>query len=267
MTEHASTHTDTRTSTVADAVGRTLVDSGLSPESVGKLLEFTSVSASGVAAIESALSTLPARAESEAAEVAEVARTMAALGVDEDSFALDLAIARGLDYYTGTVYETRLDDHPELGSICSGGRYDDLAGHYTKSKLPGVGISIGLTRLFWQLREAGLVQVSESPVDALVALFDDTGLDDALALSQRLRAAGLSVETQLEARKLGKQFQYADRAGIRHVVVRGEDEVARGVATVKDLRGGEQFEVALDGLADALLARRDAPGAAKGDAR
>ena len=142
------------------------------------------------------------------------------------------------------VYETTLTANPGIGSICSGGRYDDLAGHYTKSKLHGVGISIGLTRLFWQLREAGLVDMAESPVDALVALLDDEGLDHALALSQRLRAAGLNVETQMEPRKLAKQLQYADRAGIRFVVIRGGDEAAKGVVAVKDLRRGEQFEVA-----------------------
>jgi histidyl-tRNA synthetase len=150
------------------------------------------------------------------------------------------------------VYETTLDAHPEIGSICSGGRYDDLASHYTKSTLPGVGISIGLTRLFWQLREAGLVGTAESTVDALVVLLDDEGLDHALALSQRLRAAGLNVEAQMEPRKLAKQLQYADRAGIRFVVIRGGDEAARGVVAVKDLRRGEQFEVAEDELGSTL---------------
>ena len=155
------------------------------------------------------------------------------------------------------VYETTLDDYPQIGSICSGGRYDDLASHYTKSKLPGVGISIGLTRLFWQLQEAGLVEAADSTVDVLVTLIDDDGLDHALSLSQRLRAAGLNVETQLEPRKLGKQFQYADRAGIRFVIVRGGDEAARGVVAVKDLRSGEQFETSEEGLAGALRAAGD----------
>src|SRR5690606_21182163 len=150
-----------------------------------------------------------------------------------------------------------LDAHPQIGSICSGGRYDDLASHYTKSKLPGVGISIGLTRLFWQLREAGLVQTAESSVDALVTLFDDAGLAHALALSQQLRAAGLNVETQLEPRKLAKQLQYADRAGIRFVVIRGDAEATKGVVAVKDLRRGEQFEVADADLARTLLVERE----------
>jgi histidyl-tRNA synthetase len=180
-----------------------------------------------------------------------------ALGVPESRYALNLSIARGLDYYTGIVYETTLDAHPQIGSICSGGRYDNLASHYTKSKLPGVGISIGLTRLFFQLQEAGLVSTADSSVDVLVALMDDALLPDALAVSQRLRAAGLNVETQLEPRKLAKQFQYADRAGIRFVAIRGEDEIARGVVAVKDLRRGEQFEVTEADLASTLQVERE----------
>ncbi|MCC7249210.1 MAG: histidine--tRNA ligase family protein, partial [Lysobacter sp.] len=191
------------------------------------------------------------------AELREVLRQLRALGVADNRFALNLSIARGLDYYTGIVYETTLNAHPEIGSICSGGRYENLASHYTKSKLPGVGISIGLTRLFWQLREAGLVGTADSSVDVLVSLMDDGGLESALALSQRLRAAGLNVETQLEPRKLKKQLEYANRAGIRFMVIRGEDEAARGVVAVKDLRRGEQFEVAEAEVGRALLVERE----------
>lgn len=189
-------------------------------------------------------------------ELRQVLQGIRAMGVPESRYALNLSIARGLDYYTGMVYETTLDAHPQVGSICSGGRYDDLAGHYTKSKLPGVGISIGLTRLFWQLREAGLLAAAESSVDVLVTLLDDEGLGHALSLSQQLRAAGLNVESQLEPRKLAKQLQYADRAGIRFVVIRGSDEAAKGAVAVKDLRRGEQFEVAEAELAAALLVER-----------
>jgi histidyl-tRNA synthetase len=191
------------------------------------------------------------------AELRNVLSQLQALGVPESRYALNLSIARGLDYYTGIVYETTLDAHPQIGSICSGGRYDNLASHYTKSKLPGVGISIGLTRLFYQLQDAGLVSTSDSSVDVLVALMDDASLPDALALSQRLRGAGLNVETQLEPRKLAKQLQYADRAGIRFVAIRGEDETARGVVAVKDLRRGEQFEVAEAELASWLKLERE----------
>ena len=199
-------------------------------------------------------------------ELRAILSQLKALGVAESRYALNLSIARGLDYYTGVVYETTLDAYPQIGSICSGGRYENLAGHYTRSKLPGVGISIGLTRLFYQLREAGLIGSADSSVDVLVALLDDAGLAHALALSQRMRAAGLNVETQLEPRKLAKQFQYADKAGIRFVVMRGEDEAARGVVTVKDLRRGEQFEVAEAELAAALLVEREQLRSAAGKA-
>jgi len=185
-----------------------------------------------------------------------VLQRLHAMGVPEHRYALNLSIARGLDYYTGIVYETTLDAYPQIGSICSGGRYDDLASHYTKSRLPGVGISIGLTRLFFQLRDAGIVPVAESSVDVLVALLDDAGLDHALALSQKLRGAGLNVETQLEPRKLARQLQYADRAGIRYVAIRGDEEAARGTVAVRDLRLGEQSEVAEDMLAGILQAGR-----------
>jgi histidyl-tRNA synthetase len=178
-------------------------------------------------------------------ELAEVLRLVKAIGVPEDAFALNLSIARGLDYYTGMVYETTLDDHPQIGSICSGGRYDDLAGQYTKSCLPGVGISIGATRLYWQLREAGLIGAAgTSTVEALVAQMDAAHLPDQLALAAELRAAGIATEVALAGGKLGKQFKYADRAGIRFVLVVGDDERAAGTVTIKDMQRNEQFAVA-----------------------
>ena len=178
---------------------------------------------------------------------------MHSLGVPESDYCLNLSIARGLDYYTGTVYETQLDGYQQIGSICSGGRYDDLASHYSKSKLPGVGISIGLTRLFWQLREAGLVAgIDESSVQAMVALMEENQLTESLDIARRLRAGGINTEVQMEPKKLGKQFQYASRAGIRFVVLAGEDELARGVVTVKDLAREQQFETTRDQLASTL---------------
>ena len=245
-----------------DAVKATLAGEGfdLAVNVVDKLMAFSRVRSNGHG---DALAKLDALGEGTPLfeqgrdELRAILGQLQALGVPESRYALNLSIARGLDYYTGIVYETTLDAYPQIGSICSGGRYDDLAGHYTKSKLPGVGISIGLTRLFYQLREAGLVGTADSSVDVLVALLDDAGLDAALAMSQRLRAAGLNVETQLEPRKLAKQMQYADKAGIRFVAMRGEDEAARGVVAVKDLRRGQQFEVADAELADALLRARE----------
>jgi len=240
-----------------DAVRATLVGEafGLAADVADRLLEFSRIRSNGHDDALARLDALGAGTplfEEGRDELRALLGMLRAMGVPESRYAINLSIARGLDYYTGMVYETTLDANPEIGSICSGGRYDDLASHYTKSKLPGVGISIGLTRLFWQLREAGLVQAAESTVDALVVLLDDDGLDHALALSQRLRAAGLNVETQMEPRKLARQMQYADRAGIRFVVIRGGDEAARGMVAIRDLRRGEQFEVAEDELGNTL---------------
>ena len=187
-----------------------------------------------------------------AAELREVLDRLVDFDVPDTHVCLNFAIARGLDYYTGTVYETILSDHPDIGSVCSGGRYDDLASHYTKSKLPGVGLSIGATRLFWQLRELGLYREAGSTVQVLVALMDENLLGPSLQLATRLRAAGIATEAQLEVSKLARQLKYADRAGIRFVVLLGSDELEKGVVTVKDMPRQTQFEVAPDELAATL---------------
>ena len=229
---------------------------GLSAETVEKILEFVAVRSSSHADALVRLDSLGQGSETfnqGIAELREVLALVHALGVPESDYCLNLSIARGLDYYTGSVYETMLDDYQQIGSICSGGRYDDLASHYSKSKLPGVGISIGLTRLFWQLREAGLVAgVDESSVQAMVALMEDNQLTESLDIARKLRAGGINTEVQMEPKKLGKQFQYASRAGIRFVVLAGEDELKRGVVTVKDLAREQQFETTRDQLASTL---------------
>ena len=245
----------------ADYVRDTLMGEGfnLPAERVARILEFIAVRSEGHADALARLDALVADPEATGmlragvAELREVIELVHALGVPETAYRLNFSIARGLDYYTGTVYETQLTDHPEIGSICSGGRYEDLASHYTKSKLPGVGISIGLTRLFWQLREAGLIAgIAESSVQAMVALMDEGALDQSLDIARRLRAGGINTEVQLEPKKVGKQFQYAAKAGIRFVVLAGEDEIARGVVAVKDLVREQQFEVAREELATTL---------------
>jgi histidyl-tRNA synthetase len=195
------------------------------------------------------------------AELREVLELVRAMGVPETAYALNLSIARGLDYYTGTVYETTLDDYPQIGSICSGGRYEDLASHYTKSKLPGVGISIGLTRLFWQLREAGLLGSADSTVQVLVTQMDTAHLPHCLAVASELRHAGFNTEVVMEASKIAKQFRYAARAGIRFVVVLGEEEIAANRVTVKDLRREDQFQVERGELATTLRVELAQPAA------
>ncbi|MDO1529711.1 histidine--tRNA ligase [Fulvimonas sp. R45] len=241
----------------ADYVRDTLTGEGfgLSAEVAGKILDFVQVRSTSLEDAFGKLDALgsgPEALEQGRAELKEVLGLIRDFGVPESHFALNLSIARGLDYYTGTVYETTLNEHPQIGSICSGGRYENLASQYTKSKLPGVGISIGLTRLYWQLRDAGLVDTARSTVDVLVTQMDEARMPAYLALASELRGAGIATEVVLEGGKLGKQFKYADRAGIRFVVVLGEDELAKGVVTVKDLRREDQFEVARTELVKTL---------------
>ena len=157
---------------------------------------------------------------------------------------MDLTIARGLDYYTGTVYETTLLDHPEIGSVCSGGRYDNLAGYYIEKQLPGVGISIGLTRLFYVLDEQGLLnsELPCAPADALVLpMGGEAG--PAIALAEALRQEGLRVQLYGEQKKFKQKMAYADRLGVPFAVLLGEDEIAAGKCSVKDMRTGEQVTV------------------------
>jgi len=241
----------------ADYVRETLTGEafGLSADVAEKILAFVQVRSTTVSDAFAKLDALGSGSETfeqGRAELKEVLAMIRDFDVPETHFALNLSIARGLDYYTGTVYETTLNDHPGIGSICSGGRYENLAGQYTKSHLPGVGISIGLTRLYWQLRDAGLISTAQSTVDVLVTQMDAAQLPAYLTLATELRNAGIATEVVLEGSKLGKQFKYADRAGIRFVIVLGEDEIAKGVVTVKDLRREDQFEVARTELVKTL---------------
>jgi histidyl-tRNA synthetase len=241
----------------ADYVRETLTGEafGLSAASAQKILDFVQVRSTSLQDAYDKLDALGAGSElmeQGRVELKEVLGLIHAFGVPETHYALNLSIARGLDYYTGTVYETTLNDHPQIGSICSGGRYENLAGQYTKSHLPGVGISIGLTRLYWQLRDAGLIGTARSTVEVLITQMDSAQLPAYLALAGELRAAGIATEVVLEGGKLGKQFKYADRAGIRFVIVLGEDELTKGVVTVKDLRREDQFEVARSELIKTL---------------
>jgi histidyl-tRNA synthetase len=186
------------------------------------------------------------------AEVTQMVASLRALGVPENRTRLNLSIARGLDYYTGTVYETQIDAHPEFGSVCSGGRYDDLASHYTKSKLPGVGISIGLTRLFDQLNAHKLLPPVPNTVQLLIAQLDTALSPSYLALASSLRAAGFRTEVWLEPAKLDKQIKYADKAGIPVVLLLGADEQAKGVVVVKDMAAKTQESVAKADLSEKL---------------
>ena len=177
-------------------------------------------------------------------ELTTVTKYLAAFGVPEENFAVDLTIARGLDYYTGTVYETCMLDHPEIGSICSGGRYDNLAEYYIEKQLPGVGISIGLTRLFYVLGEQKMLndQLNTAPADVLVLPMTQD-LAPAIRLATDLREQGIRVQLYCEQKKFKAKMSYADKLGIPYAVFLGEDEIAAGACSVKDLAKGEQVTV------------------------
>ncbi len=189
-------------------------------------------------------------------ELKTVTKYLADFGVPEENFAIDLSIARGLDYYTGTVYETEMTSHPEIGSVCSGGRYDDLAGYYTDKKLPGVGISIGLTRLFYVLNEQGMLsdETVSAPSDALVIpMAEDLGY--AIAAATALRDAGVRTQLYCEQKKFKAKMSYADKLGIPYVILIGEDEIAENVVAVKNMCSGQQQKL---GFAEAAaLIKKD----------
>ena len=180
-------------------------------------------------------------------ELTTVTRYLAAFGVPEVNFAVDLTIARGLDYYTGTVYETTLLDYPEIGSVCSGGRYDNLAEYYTDRQLPGVGISIGLTRLFYVLGEQGLLNPSlpTAPADVLILPMTQD-LTPAIQLATRLRGAGVRTQLYTEQKKFKAKMNYADKLGVPYVVFLGDDEIAAGLLAGKDMTSGEQTKLPFD---------------------
>ena len=179
------------------------------------------------------------------AELKAVCENLSAFGVPEANFAVDLTIARGLDYYTGTVYETTLLDHPEIGSVCSGGRYDNLAGYYIEKQLPGVGISIGLTRLFYVLDEQGLLnpELPSAPADVLVLPMTEN-VSHAIALAEELRAGGLRVQLYGEQKKFKQKMAYANKLAVPFAVLLGEDEISEGMCSVKNMITGEQVKLA-----------------------
>ena len=178
-------------------------------------------------------------------ELRTVAEALPGLGVPPERFALDFTIARGLDYYTGTVYETTINSHPEIGSVCSGGRYDDLAEYYTDRKLPGAGISIGVTRLFYVLSEQGLLnpELEAAPADALVLpMTEDLGF--AAETATLLRESGIRTQLYTEEKKFKQKLSYASKLGIPFAVIIGEDEAKSGLVSLKDMRRGEQISCA-----------------------
>ncbi len=233
----------------ADAVREILLEEGVPAESADEILRFITLGG-GTEGILQALEGYRGKngtLDAGISELTAVAGYMSAFGVPADHFAIDLTIARGLDYYTGTVYETTMLDHPEIGSICSGGRYDNLAEYYTDKKLPGVGISIGLTRLFFVLQDKNLLNENPpaAPADVLILpMADDMGA--AIALATRFRAEGIRTQLHCEKKKFKAKISYADKLSIPYVVFLGEDEIANGTVTLKDLSTGEQTSTGFD---------------------
>ena len=219
---------------------------GLTEEAAGDILRFIAITGSNQEVL-TALEGYRGRNEvfdAGLTELETVVKYLAAFGVPEENFAVDLTIARGLDYYTGTVYETTLLDHPEIGSVCSGGRYDNLAEYYTDKQLPGVGISIGLTRLFYVLGEQGMLNpdLPTAPADVLILPMTED-LSAAISLATLLRENGIRAQLHCEEKKFKQKIAYADKLGIPYVIFLGEDEISSGVVACKDMATGEQTKL------------------------
>jgi histidyl-tRNA synthetase len=228
---------------------------GLTSEQVKSVIGFTEISGTNDEILES-LENLDIQNETLSNGVMKLRRLVEALRtmrVPEKRFKIDLRIARGLDYYTGTVYETVLNDLPGVGSVCSGGRYDDLASNYTNTQLPGAGISIGLSRLFYKLLEAGVIKpTQQSLAQVIVMPLEEVAVPKALEIASHLRALGSPIIVHTEPGAMRKKFRYADRMGCRYVVVIGENELATGALTIKDMESGESFVGQVEDL-DRLL--------------
>ena len=221
-------------------------DVGLTAEQADEIMQFISITGSNRQVLD-ALAGYQGRHElfdQGLDELNTVTRYLSAFGVPEENFAVDLTIARGLDYYTGTVYETTLLDHPEIGSVCSGGRYDNLAEYYTDRQLPGAGISIGLTRLFYVLGEQGMLNpdLPTAPADVLILPMTED-LSAAISLATLLRENGIRAQLHCEEKKFKQKIAYADKLGIPYVIFLGEDEISSGVVACKDMATGEQTKL------------------------
>ena len=185
-------------------------------------------------------------------ELKEVVRYIRLFNVPDESFEIDLSIARGLDYYTGTVYETFLNDYKSIGSICSGGRYNDLAGYYTDKQLPGVGMSIGLTRLFFILNDIGLIKTDKKSISDVLVISMVEDLSYSINIANKLRDAGIKTEVYFDNKKIKAKFKYADRLNVPFVIVIGEDEINTGKLTIKNMQEGTQEQLTIEEIINKL---------------
>lgn len=181
-------------------------------------------------------------------ELTQVVKYVRIFGIPEANFKVDLTIARGLDYYTGTVYETFLNQYRELGSVCSGGRYENLAEYYTDKQLPGVGISIGLTRLFYKLNELQLIKAEKKSIAEVLVVPMVQDLTVPIQIATDLRKKGISTEVYLNDKKLKAKMKYADKLEIPYVIVVGEDEINSGIVKIKNMKTGEEKEASIQNI-------------------
>lgn len=235
-----------------------LANIGLDESQVERVLEFTAIKGTNDEIIEQLrqLGIESEQFDDGVSKIEVLINALRAMGVPESRFQIDLRIARGLDYYTGTVYETLLDEHPEVGSVCSGGRYDDLASYYTDTKLPGVGISIGLTRLFYALRQNGVIQAErQSPASVVVIPIGQEQHFRAFEVASALRNTGVATTLNTEPGRLGSRLRYASRMGFPYVIVIGAEEVENGTISVKDMLANSTETLTLDAAVQVLSNR------------
>ncbi|NLL82373.1 MAG: histidine--tRNA ligase [Tissierellia bacterium] len=231
-----------------DNVKKELEDLEISKDNIEKIIEFISINGSNDEIINK-LKDLRIENELFIEGLHELSKTVEYIrlfGVPEENFAVDLTIARGLDYYTGTVYETFLNDYPEIGSVCSGGRYDDLATYYTKQKLPGVGISIGLTRLFYQLTEGKIIKSTDNSLTQVLVIPMDGFMDKAIEGASILRKEGIYSQIYFEDGKMGKKFNYADKLNIPYVMIIGKEEAENNKYSFRNMKTGEQKTISIE---------------------
>jgi histidyl-tRNA synthetase len=235
----------------ADNVKKELAELGLGEEAINKILSFIAINGTN----DEIVAALKANGVDDELyltgvdEIEKVIGYLRSFGVEEKCFTIDLTIARGLDYYTGTVYETMLNDYPSMGSVCSGGRYDNLTEYYTNQKLPGIGISIGLTRLFYQLKEVGVIKSETSAIaKCLVIPMKPEQMSAALKSAGILREAGIPCDVYYQNKGMKPKMKYANKLGIPYTAIIGEDEMAAGTVTLKCMETGEQTTIPMEKL-------------------
>lgn len=240
-----------------DAVKGELEVLGVSSESIETIINFVSIEGT----VDEKLSALKGFDIADETfiegvqELSDVVKYIRSLGVPEDYFTIDLKIARGLDYYTGTVYETFLNDYRKIGSVCSGGRFDNLAEYYTDKKLPGVGISIGLTRLFYQLSQMDAIKADRESISDVLIIPMDSEIDDCLKIASKLREEKINTDIYFENAKMKKKMKYADKWRIPYVIIIGEEERKTGLYSLKNMKTGEQKTLSLEDVIKTIVDR------------